>query len=69
VAHDGEVRRNDQGVPCRWDDAHKKWVQADTALPDNDDVPEYMTLEDDGQEAFDAMWLAGATVTEDGYRR
>jgi hypothetical protein len=29
--------------------------------------PEYMTLEEDGQEAFDAMWQEGDTITSDGY--
>lgn len=36
-----------------------------TELPDAD--PEYMTLEDDGQEEFDRMWEEGSTVTPTGY--
>lgn len=60
---------NNQRVPCVWDDEHQKWVQADAdPISDDDVVPEFMTLEDDGQEAFDQMWEEGATVTEDGYR-
>lgn len=29
--------------------------------------PEYMTLEDNGQESFDSMWQEGDTINEDGY--
>ncbi len=43
-----------------------KQIQPETEMPGAD--PEYMTLEDDGQDSFDEMWLNGDTVTEDGYR-
>lgn len=66
--HDGERTVNDQGVECRWDEKHQKWVQADVELQEEDTVPEFMTLEEDGQEEFDRMWAEGITVTEDGYR-
>lgn len=29
--------------------------------------PVYMTLEEDGQEAFDKMWEEGQTITPNGY--
>lgn len=31
--------------------------------------PEYMILEEDGQEEFNLMWEEGDTVTPDGYTK
>lgn len=45
--------------------AEEKAIQ-DEVVPMESD-PEQMTIEEDGQEAFDQMWVEGDTVTEDGY--
>lgn len=60
-------RPADEEIPagCHWDEEHHKVVQDGTDM--NLDTHEYMTLDDDGQDEFDRMWLDGDTVTSDGY--
>lgn len=48
------------------DDA-RKWLQPEVGHESPGGDPAYMTVEEDGQEAYDAMWADGDTPSPDGY--